>query len=67
MLDIRVSTCEVYERKSCDYSRKRLIEKKTHCKTSHNKSNQLTLIVHVKMDRETFSEKTYTNYWSDQI
>jgi hypothetical protein len=66
MLDIHVSTCEVYECQGCDYSHKRLSEMKTHCKTRHTNTKP-TLIVHVKMDRETFSERTYTNYWSNKI
>ena len=66
LLDIHVSTCEIYQCQGCDYSHNRLSEMKTHCKTNHV-SKKPTMILHIKMDRETFSERTYTNYWSDQI
>ena len=63
-LEIHLLTCEIYICSLCSYKHKRLSELKSHCKTKHTRN---TIIKHCKMDRDSFSKLSSTNYFSEEI
>ena len=63
-LEIHILTCEIYICSLCSYKHKRLSELKSHCKTKHTRN---TIIRHCKMDRDSFSKLSSTNYFSEEI
>ena len=63
-LDLHLRTCEMYVCSLCNYTHKRISELKSHCKNKHSKNS---IIRHRKMDRETFTKLSCTNYFSEEI
>ena len=63
-LETHLQTCEMYTCSMCTYRHKRLSELKSHCKNKHTKN---TIIRHHKMDRESFSKVSSTNYFSEEV
>ena len=63
-LGIHLQTCKMYMCSLCYYIHKRLNELKSQWKTKHTKN---VIIRHRKMDRESFSKLSNTNYFSEEI
>ena len=62
--NIHIQTCEMYSCSLCSYTHKRQSELNSHFKTKHTRN---TIIKHCKMDRETFTKLSCSNYFSEEI
>ena len=63
-LEIHIQTCEMYTCSLCTYRHKRLSELKSHCKSKHTRN---TIIRHRKVDRESITKVSSTNYFSEEV